>query len=296
MKIEDVKENIKKGKPTHLLCSSRLTNLNNQTNFKLTHKAMKNRNVLILGVITILSSCAIIRPGEVGVRQKLGRLSEKVHFSGPLFYNPFVGKVIRISIQTNNLELSLNLPSKEGLSINSQISILYKLNPEQTPNIINNLGLNYEPIIANVFRSASADVCSKYFAKDLHSGMRADIEKAIKDKMMETLNNQGIQIDAVLMKSIQLPLGLSTSIEQKLQAEQDVMRMEFTLRQAKLEADRKIIEAKGTSDAQKIISEGLTNEIIKIRSIEAFIELSKSPNSKIIITDGKAPFLIDSDK
>jgi len=257
---------------------------------------MKIKSVIILAVITIFSGCSVIRPGEVGVKQKLGRLSEKVHFTGPVFYNPFVSRVVKLSIQTNNLELSLNLPSKEGLSINSQISILYKLSPEQVPYVIKNLGLKYEAIIANVFRSASADVCSKYFAKDLHSGMRADIEKAIKEKMMETLNNQGIQIDAVLMKSIQLPQGLATSIEQKLQAEQDVMRMEFTLKQAKLEADRKIIEAKGTSDAQKIISEGLTNEIIKIRSIEAFMELSKSPNSKVIITDGKTPFLIGSDK
>ena len=296
MKIEEVKENIKKGKPTHLLCSSRQINLNNQTNFKLIHEVMKNRSVLFLAAVTILSSCAIIRPGEVGVKQKLGRLSDKVNSTGPVFYNPFVSRVIRVSIQTNNLELSLNLPSKEGLSIISQISILYKLRPEQTPDLIKNLGVKFEPIIANVFRSASADICSQYFAKDLHSGMRAEIEKAIKDKMMETLNKQGIQIDAVLMKSIQLPPGLSASIEQKLQAEQDVMRMEFTLKLAKLEADRKIIEAKGTSDAQKIISEGLTNEIIKIRSIEAFIELSKSPNSKIIITDGKTPFLINNDK
>ena len=257
---------------------------------------MKNRSVLILAAITILSSCAIVRPGEVGIKQKLGRLSEKVNPAGPVFYNPFVSKVVRLSIQTNNLELSLNLPSKEGLSIISQISILYKLRPEQTPDIIKNLGVKFEPIIANVFRSAGADICSQYFAKDLHSGKRAEIENAIKELMMETLNKQGIQIDAVLMKSIQLPPDLSASIEQKLQAEQDVMRMEFTLKLAQLEADRKIIEAKGTSDAQKIISEGLTAEIIKIRSIEAFIELSRSVNSKIIITDGKTPFLINSDK
>lgn len=242
------------------------------------------------------SSCSVIRPGEVGVKQKLGKLSEKVHVSGPVLFNPFVSKVVKLSVQTNNLELNLTLPSKEGLSINSQISILYQLKSEQVHFVIKNLGLRYEPIIANVFRSASADVCSKYFAKDLHSGMRAEIEKAIKEKMMETLADQGIQIDAVLMKSIQLPAGLATSIEQKLQAEQDVMRMEFTLKQAKLEAERKIIEAKGTSDAQKIISEGLTPEIIKIRSIEAFVELSKSANSKVIITDGKAPFLINGDK
>jgi regulator of protease activity HflC (stomatin/prohibitin superfamily) len=81
-----------------------------------------------------------------------------------------------------------------------------------------------------------------------------------------------------------------------LQAEQDAMRMEFLLQQTKLEADRKIIEAKGTRDAQKILSEGLTNEIIKIRSIEAFMELSKSPNSKVIITNGEAPFLIQQEK
>jgi prohibitin 1 len=256
---------------------------------------MKTTIFSIVIAAIFLSSCAVIRPGQVGVKQKLGRLSDKVHAQGSVFYNPFIGRVIKVSIQTNNLELSLSLPSKEGLSINSQISILYKINQEQVPNIIKNIGLNYETIIANVFRSASADVCAQYYAKDLHSGLRSEIEKAIKVKMMETLNPQGIQIDAVLMKSIQLPPGLSNSIEQKLQAEQDVMRMEFTLKQAKLEADRKIIEAKGTSDAQKIISEGLTNEIIKIRSIEAFIELSKSSNSKIIITDGKTPFLINND-
>jgi regulator of protease activity HflC (stomatin/prohibitin superfamily) len=257
---------------------------------------MKTKISLLFATIVLVTSCSIIRPGEVGVKQKLGRLSEKTYLRGAVFFNPFIAKIIKVSVQTNNLELSLSLPSKEGLSINSQISILYKLNQEQVPEIIRNIGLRYETIISNVFRSASADVCAQYFAKDLHSGLRSEIEKAIKDKMMETLKTQGIVIDAVLMKSIQLPQGLASSIEQKLQAEQDVLRMEFTLKQAKLEADRKIIEAKGTSDAQKIISEGLTNEIIKIRSIEAFMELSKSPNSKIIITDGKTPFLINQEK
>lgn len=127
----------------------------------------------------------------------------------------------------------------------------------------------------------------------MHSGMRAEIENAIRIKMGETLLEQGILVSAVLMKSIQLPAGLANSIEQKLQAEQDAMRMVFILQQEKLEAERKIIEATGTKDAQKILSEGLTDNIIKIRSIEAFIELSKSQNSKIIITDGKVPYLIE---
>ena len=71
------------------------------------------------------------------------------------------------------------------------------------------------------------------------------------------------------------------------------MRMEFILQQEKLEAQRKIIEATGTKDAQKILSEGLTDQIIKMRSIDAFVELSKSANSKVIITDGKVPYLVE---
>jgi len=241
----------------------------------------------------LLTSCAIVRPGEVGVRQRLGKLSDQVSIQGPVFFNPFTSKVVKASIQTNNLELTLSLPSKEGLSIVSQISILYKLEQNKVPSIIRTYGLNHEAIIANIFRSASADVCSQYFAKDMHSGMRANIERAILIKMGEILSPQGITIESVLMKSIQLPDGLSNSIEQKLQAEQDAMRMEFLLQQEKLEADRMVIKAKGTRDAQKILAEGLTPEIIKLKSIEAFNELAKSPNSKIIVTDGKAPFLID---
>lgn len=127
----------------------------------------------------------------------------------------------------------------------------------------------------------------------MQSGMRAEVENSIRLKMDETLLSQGIMVSAVLMKSIQLPAGLASSIEQKLQAEQDAMRMIFILQQERLEAERKIIEATGTRDAQKILSEGLTDNIIKIRSIEAFIELSKSANSKVIETDGKVPYLID---
>ena len=258
------------------------------------HQTMKTLQILAIATALLsFSSCAIIRPGEVGIKQTLGKLSDKSYEDGAVWYNPFVTKVIRTNVQINDIELSLSLPSKEGLSVVAQISILYRIDKNSVSKVISSVGLGYENIISNVFRSASADVCSKYFAKDMHSGMRAEIEIAIQTKMAETLTEQGILVDAVLMKSIQLPSGLANSIEQKLQAEQDAMRMVFILQQEKLEAERKIIEATGTKDAQKILSEGLTDQIIKIRSIEAFIELSKSNNAKVIITDGKVPYLVE---
>jgi prohibitin 1 len=245
---------------------------------------------LLVPVFTlfVLQSCTVVRPGEVGVKQRMGKLSNEITTQGPALFNPFTSKIIKASIQTNDLEQNLSLPSKEGLSVNAQVSILYRLERE-----IETYGLSYENIISNVFRSASADVSSNFFAKDMHSGMRSNIEAQIKAKMGDVLLKQGIIVESVLMKSIQLPVGLASSVERKLQAEQDAMRMEFVLQQEKLEAERKIIEAKGTRDSQKIVAEGLNNDIIKLRSIEAFLELSKSSNSKIIITDGKTPFLVD---
>lgn len=255
---------------------------------------MKNIKIIFaVSTAIAFTSCTIIRPGEVGVKQKLGKLSEKSHTQGAVWFNPFTTKVLKTNVQINDIELSLSLPSKEGLSVTAQISILYRIDQHSVPKVIRSIGLGYEAIISNVFRSASADVCSKYYAKDMHSGMRAEIENAIKIKMEETLSDQGIFVQAVLMKSIQLPTGLASSIEQKLQAEQDAMRMVFILQQETLDAERKTIEATGTRDAQKILSEGLTDQIIKIRSIEAFVELAKSTNSKVIITDGKVPYLIE---
>jgi regulator of protease activity HflC (stomatin/prohibitin superfamily) len=252
-----------------------------------------NQIISVVFVSLLFTNCAVIRPGQVGVKQRLGNLSDKTYTQGSVWFNPFTTRVVKTNVQINDIELSLSLPSKEGLSVVAQISILYNIDKNSVTNVIRTLGLRYETIISNVFRSASSDVCAQYFAKDMHSGMRAEIEEAIKTKMDETLREQGIIVNAVLMKSIQLPTGLASSIEQKLQAEQDAMRMEFILQQEKLEAERKIIEATGTKDAQKILSEGLTDNIIKIRSIEAFIELSKSNNSKIIVTDGKVPFLVE---
>jgi prohibitin 1 len=234
------------------------------------------KTILSLSSLVIFASCAIIRPGEVGVKQRLGKLSDNVLEEGSHVYNPFITKVIRTKIQTENLEVSLNLPSKEGLNVNSEISILYSIEKSKVPHLIETVGLSYEQIIRSVFRSASADVCAKFLAKDMHSGKRGEIEEEIRIVMSENLEDRGIIVEAVLLKSISLPQGLYNSIEDRLEAEQVALRMQFVIEQERLEAERKIIEAKGNRDAQIILSEGLTDEVLKLKSIEAFLKLAES--------------------
>ena len=256
------------------------------------------KSILFIGLISfIISSCAIVRPGEVGVKQRFGKLKGNPKTQGLVLLNPFTTQLVKIPTRTVNKEVTLNLPSKEGLNVAAKISILYHVKQENAMNIINEVGRNYEKVlILSTFRSASADVCARFYAKDMHSGKRAEIELEIREQMAEILKGRGFVIESVLLKSITLPKGLYAAIEAKLRAEQQAQQMEFILQRERKEAERKRIEAEGVRDAQKIIKEGITESNIEWRSLEVLKELSSSPNAKLIITDGKTPFLINGDK
>lgn len=240
------------------------------------------------------TSCVVVRQGEFGVKRKLGKYEDKVYTSGMRTFNPFTSTIVKISGQTENIEVSVNIPSREGLTIQSEVSILYNVVQKDAPELLRNVGLDYEQtIILPVFRSAVADVTAKYYAKDMHSGGRAEIETSIRELMMQTLSKKGIIVEAVLLKSIVLPRNLTKAIEDKLEAEQQAQRMEFVLQQEKQEAERKRLQAEGQRDANKIISEGLNQQVLQFKALEAWLELSKSPNAKVIISNGSVPMLMD---
>jgi regulator of protease activity HflC (stomatin/prohibitin superfamily) len=243
-----------------------------------------------LGVL-LSSGCAVISQNEVGVKRTNGKLSDETLGPGLYFLGPMT-RMMRLPINVENLEVELDLPSQEGLTVGSEISILYRIDPNFAHKVLSQAGEDFEQsLILSTFRSAAADVCSRFMAKDMHSGARATIERQIQKRMTDLLGERGFIIESVLLKSINLPPGLQQSIEQRLSAEQDAMRMQFILDQEKAEAERKMIEAKGIRDAQKVLAEGLTHQILRLRTIEAFERLAESPNSKVIITDGDTPLM-----
>jgi regulator of protease activity HflC (stomatin/prohibitin superfamily) len=244
---------------------------------------------------------------------------------GPVFYNPFVTRIIKLNISTMNLSIRENLPSKEGLTIVSESSILYHIKSSDVKKIIEETGLDFEAnLILPVFRSAASDVCSRYYAKDMHSAKRNEIEEEIKKRLAEVCGKKGFIIEAVLLKSITLPSGLTRSIETKLEAEQEALRMEFILDRQKKEVERQLIEAEGVKktnviqseakaesmrieaegraksieieakankNANEMLNSSISINILKLKEIEAFIKLSASPNTKTLITDGKGGLL-----
>lgn len=244
----------------------------------------------------LVSGCATVEPGEVGVEQTLGRLGDRVHEPGPVFFTPGVTRVIRIPTRTVNLEVGIELPSREGLNVRSQISVLYRIRGANARAVISDVGLDYERVLVlTTFRSAAADVTARFLASDMYTSSRSEIEKAIVNRMSTILAPRGFEIEAVLLKSIQLPPGLATAVEAKLSAEQDAARMTFVLMGERQEAERKRIEAAGVRDSQAIVATSLSDQLIRWKAVEAFRELALSPNAKVIVPSGASSIMIEAD-
>jgi prohibitin 1 len=94
-------------------------------------------------------------------------------------------------------------------------------------------------------------------------------------------------VESILLRAIQLPKSIVEAINSKLAADQEAQRMEFVLVKEKQEAERKRIEAQGIQDFQRIISQGLSDQLLRWKGIEATGALANSPNSKIVIVGGK---------
>lgn len=256
----------------------------------------KLMNVVFAGML-LLSACTVVRPGETAMKQRLGKLVDKTYKGGPVLFNPFITKVIKLDTRTIEKFNVLPLPTKEGLSVNAEITLLYHIEPTRAQSIYTQFGRNYEEIIVlSNFRATAREISARYTAKELYATERLKIEKAIYDELTSHIGPHGFVVDAVLLKDIDLPAQMMQAIENKVTAEQAALQMEFVIEKQKKEAERMIIEATAVKQAQDIINSSLTEKQLQYNQIEALKSLTNSPNSKIIITSPNVgSVLINSD-
>ena len=255
---------------------------------------MKAVNMFSLGLLALtLSSCAIVRPGEVGLKQRLGKLQDKPLHQGAHGFNPFVATVIKVKTRTVEAFNSLDVPTKEGLTVKSEIALLYHVLPDAAAAVYVNYGTNYqEVIVESNFRAIVRHVSASYLAKELFAVDRKKIEKEIYDETVASIGDKGFKVDAVLLKSITMPPQIFQAVENKLKAEQETMQMEFTIAKQRKEAERMQIEADAIKSYNKTVAESLTEILIRWNGVQALKELSTSPSSKLIVTDGKSPMIL----
>ncbi|OIO18906.1 MAG: hypothetical protein AUJ23_02825 [Candidatus Magasanikbacteria bacterium CG1_02_32_51] len=228
-------------------------------------------------VISFASSFwVVIGAGETGVQSLFGKVMDDELSSGFHLKNPFV-KVTKLAIRTSEYTMSVSqgegkryaadaitVLTKEGLSINLDITVLYHLVEEKASDVYRDLGLSYEEtIIRPQIRSIIREVTANYNVKDIFSEKRLEVAKEIQNRLKEKMEPRGISLEDVLLRNVELPANLADSIQQKLQAEQETERYDFILEKEQKEAERKRIEAEGQRDSQKIINESLSTNYLQ---------------------------------
>lgn len=249
--------------------------------------------VLIFGIILSNSTFLTIKPGETGVLFK--------KFSGGLEKDVVYGQGFHVvapwntmfiyNVKEQTAEEKMNVLDKNGLSIAVDVTVRFNPFSQKIGYVHERFGKGYiQTLVVPEVRSAVRQVMGRYSAEEIYSTKRQEVETNIINEAEKTLSSEdnNIKMNALLIREVILPVNIKNAIELKLGQEQESLAYEFKLSKEKKEAQRKKIAAEGEATANRIINSSLTPELLKMRGIEATLELSKSPNSKtIIIGSGK---------
>ncbi len=237
----------------------------------------------VVVVLMVLSTVVVIRAGHVGVVDLFGRVSDTTLKSGLQIVNPFA-RVIQMSVQTQEIKETMDVPSKEGMTMGIEVSVLYHLDPEKASDVYRSVGVDFVGVILEPqFRSITRGVTASYEAKALYTSEREAVAKLILTDLKLLVEPRGIIVESTPMRRLTLPAKITAAIEDKLSADQESQRMTFVLTKEKQEADRKRIEAQGIADFQRIVTDGISDKLLQWKGIEATQELAKSQNSKVVV-------------
>jgi regulator of protease activity HflC (stomatin/prohibitin superfamily) len=264
---------------------------------------------IVFIVIGVLNACFIqINAGQIGVKSLFGKVEDDILLSGLNFVNPLMD-VKTIDIKTQNYTMSgvhdegaqagddaIRVLTADGLEVTIDLTVLYRVVPSEAPRLMKETGLDYnDKIVRPLTRTKIRDNAVYYDAVSLYSTKRDTFQMRIFNSIEKDFNKRGLILEQLLVRNITLPASVKTTIESKINAEQDAQKMQFVLQKEKQEAERKRVEAQGIADYQRIISTGLSDKQLQYESIKANLELAKSANAKVIIMGkGNSPMIIDT--
>jgi prohibitin 1 len=242
---------------------------------------------VFFGVVALVQCFAVVPAGHTGVVDFFGTVSQRTLPAGINFVNP-LARVHKYSIQTMEHKEIMQVLSREGLSIGLEISVLYRLNPDSAARVYQTVvnGDYEEVILVPQFRSISRAVTASVQASALYSTERERLGVAVQEELAKAVAPRGIIIESTPLRNVALPTQLTEAIEQKQRADQESQRMEFILTKERQEADRKRIEAQGIADFQRIVAQGISEQLLRWKGIEATEKLAESTNAKVIIVGG----------
>jgi prohibitin 1 len=167
--------------------------------------------VVTLSAITLVTLIfgskfvAIIPAGHVGVVDSFGKISQNTLKPGINVINP-LSSVETFSTRTKEMKQTLDSPSKEGLILNLEVSVLYHVDPQKAQQLYQTVGGNYEEVIVvPLMRSIVRQVTASHDAQSLYTSQRQQLSEQIRQQLSQQLSPRGIIVEETPLRKLELP-------------------------------------------------------------------------------------------
>ncbi|MDD5286323.1 MAG: prohibitin family protein [Desulfuromonadaceae bacterium] len=267
----------------------------------------ENRTGWIISTLVFFLLLAILWPsmfvtiqaGEAGVYYKRfggGTVVDKVYGEGFHVVAPWDKMTVyNVRFQTNTHEM--DVLTSRGMQVHVKMAIRYQPEYETLGVLHQKVGPDYfKKIIVPDVEHTIRKVVGKYDVEELYASEK-DILQKLSNEAFSSANDKYLKIDSLLITKIEMPPKIKVAIEKKQEEQQLSEAYLYKLEREKKEAERRAIEARGIQVANAIIASSLSEQILRWKGIEATLEVSKSPNAKIVLFgSGKTglPVLFDT--
>jgi regulator of protease activity HflC (stomatin/prohibitin superfamily) len=270
---------------------------------------------LVSALVCSGCSYATVGPGQVGVVWTPNGTRQEVYPEGTWGVGYFDRATV-YDARSQERDEQLEVLASNGLRIVLDASVRYHIVPQEAARLDRELGVHYyEILLGPTLRSQARRVVGRYQPEEIYSSQRELIERQIREGMEKAIAGRHVVLEAVLVRNVTLPETIQQAINDKLQAEQQALKMKFVLAQAEGEAQKRLIEqkaeadrariaaqsraetdkidaeghaeakridAQATADYERLVEQHLTDPMLRWQEIEAMRTLGASPNSKIL--------------
>lgn len=253
---------------------------------------------IVVGLLVFLGISCIhtVDAGNVGIKKTFGKTAPDIAMPGLVFTAPWTS-VIPFNVQQHESFQPITGGSRDQVMYSANVAFIYQVDPNYAVWVYNEIGNNYENVaITSNVRDACREVLGNYNAMYSYAEGREDVSKALYSKLVPVFAERHLILLNVNFREYDIPEEIKSAAATKKATEQQIETARAKIDIKKMEAQALVEEGKGIAEYQKIVSEGINEQLIKWRGQEKLAEAASHGNTILVVTDGEAtlPYMVNA--
>ena len=258
--------------------------------------------IIVLAIMVIFSCFTIVNEGFIGVKYRFGQIVEDNLTAGLNFKVPFIEEIEQVDIREQVYSTIEDAYTSDTQTVQElKLKLNYSYDKSMLSDIIREVGVdNVESklLVQNVAKITKNEI-GKVKAEELVQS-RNEVQQRIEDELKPLLADKGIIVQSFAIENLSFDDAFESSIQAKVIAAQDALKMENKTKEKEEEAKQIVIAAQAEADSQKLTADAQAYaiEVVqeKLENSPNYIEYLKITNWNGVLpqvmSDGINPFLV----